>query len=142
MDLVKLLSLAAILAKLSKNETRCSLVALAWALRNREGFRNKMSNSPMPGISRLVCSGAIFKCGKSILVRPWHILAFLKPRSGHGVCKSLAIAFLVWSGEETDPTAGSTHFHRHDDWPEWAKSSEPVALIGNWFFYKEIDTQS
>lgn len=34
-----------------------------------------------------------------------------------------------------DPTAGATHFHRHDQPPPWWAIDDPVALIGDYFFY-------
>ncbi len=137
-NLAKILSLAALLASLSKNESRSSLVALAWTLRNREKFRRQTSKS---GIRRLFYHESISHAGRPVSVRSWNILAFLKLGSDENYFRSLAIASLVWSGEEADPTVGSTRFHRHDDWPEWAEKSEPVALIGNWFFYNQGKVQ-
>ncbi len=136
-DLAKILSLAAVLNRLSKDETRNSLIALAWTLRNREINRkqtSKFSKSTRTGMTDTLA-------GKPVVVRPWNILTLLKPAQDQGYCRSLAIISLVWCGEEADPTAGATHFHRHDDWPEWALIAEPVALIGSWFFYNEIDTK-
>jgi len=138
-DLAKILSLAAVLAGQSKDESRSSLVALAWTLRNRENFREKTRKSSYIGRSGMFDCKATSKAGKLVAVRPWNILALLKFGSGRGCGRSLAIASLVWCGEEADPTAGAIHFHRHDDWPEWANNSQPTALIGNWFFYHEID---
>lgn len=139
-DLVKIISLAAVLSRFSKSESRNSLVALAWTLRNRERFRRNSSNPYIPHYRRMLNYEAISGGGRSITLRSWNILALFKLGLDEGFCKSLAIASLVWCGEEADPTAGSIHFHRHDDWPEWAKNSQPVALIGNWFFYNKIDT--
>jgi hypothetical protein len=138
-DLVKIISLAAVLSRLSKGESRHSLVALAWTLRNREKFRRQASNLDRLGTRNLFFNEAISGRGRSITLRSWNILVLFKLGVNEGFCRSLAIAALVWCGEEADPTAGSIHFHRHDDWPEWAKNSQPVALIGNWFFYNEID---
>jgi len=138
-DLVKIISLAAVLSRLPKSESRNSLVAVAWTLRNREKYHGQASNPEMPGNRNLFFSEAISGRGRSITLRPWNILVLFKLGLDEGFCRSLAIASLVWCGEEADPTAGSIHFHRHDDWPEWAKNSQPVALIGSWFFYNEID---
>ncbi len=140
-DLVKIHNLAAILAEVSKNETRSSLVALAWTLRNREKNRKSAQKKSKTGTNNMFCHETISNRGRSITSRSWNIAAFLKLKLGENYGRSLVIASLVWCGEEADPTAGSTHFHRHDDWPEWAINSEPVALIGNWFFYNQIDVQ-
>jgi len=35
-----------------------------------------------------------------------------------------------------DPTRGANRFHRHDRFPDWARASEPVALIGAFVFYR------
>jgi hypothetical protein len=137
LDLVKILSLAALLTSMSKSESRSSLVALAWTLRNREKFRRETLKSTNSGFSYLFYHESISHTGRPVIVRSWNILAFLKFGRDENYFRSLAIASLVWSGEEVDPTVGSTRFHRHDDWPDWADKSEPVALIGNWFFYKE-----
>lgn len=139
-DLVKILWLATVLTKVSETETRSSLVALAWALRNREKIRRGTSKPLGKSNISLLTYEAISCQGRSMTVRSWRILGIFRLGLDEEFCRSLAIAALVWSGEEVDPTAGSTHFHRHDDWPEWAKNSQPVALIGSWFFYNEIDT--
>ena len=141
-DLAKILSLAAVLSRLSESESRTCLVALAWTLRNREKSRKHAPISPQPGGNLRYYYETMCRGEKHMTLRPWSFLAFLKFRLNEGYCKSLAITSLVWCGEEVDPTAGSTHFHRHDDWPEWAKNSEPVALIGSWFFYNKVDVNS
>jgi len=133
-DLVKILSLAAVLNRLSKDESRSSLIALAWTLRNRD----KISKNPLKTFRSTCKVKLISATGNTFSARPWTLLTLLGSGGDDRYCRSLAIASLVWCGEEADPTAGSTHFHRHDDWPDWAKNSEPVALIGNWFFYNQI----
>ena len=136
-DLAKILSLAAVLSRLSKNEPRNALVALAWTIRNRQKNRKKSIRSSRSGIASIFYHDSISHAGRLVTVRSWNILAFLRSGIDKNYYRSLAIASLVWSGEEVDPTVGATRFHRHDDWPEWAESSEPVALIGNWFFYTQ-----
>jgi hypothetical protein len=49
--------------------------------------------------------------------------------------RSIAAACLVLSGEAADPIRGATRFHRHDQTPIWARPLEPVALIGQRFYY-------
>jgi len=137
MDLAKILSLAAVLSRLSKNEPRNSLVALAWTIRNRQKNRRKANGSLRSGIAGIFYHDSISHAGRLVTVRSWNILAFLRSGIDKKYCRSLAIASQVWSGEEADPTVGAIRFHRHDDWPEWAENSEPVALIGNWFFYTQ-----
>ena len=137
MDLAKILSLAAVLSRLSKNEPRNSLVALAWTIRNRQKNRQNARAPLRLGIAGIFYHDSISRAGRLVTVRSWNILAFLKSGIDKNYCRSLAIASQVWSGEETDPTVGATRFHRHDDWPEWAENFEPVALIGNWFFYNQ-----
>jgi len=136
-DLAKILSLAAVLSRLSKNEPRNSLVALAWTIRNRQKNRHKTIRRSRSGIIGMFYHDSISHAGRLVTVRSWNILAFLRSGIDKNYCRSLTIASQVWSGEEVDPTVGATRFHRHDDWPEWAEKSEPVALIGNWFFYNQ-----
>lgn len=138
-DLVKILWLAAVLSHVSNSESRGSLVALAWTLRNREKHAKKFSKFRGPGHSGLSDLETVACRGSSGARRFWQIVDIFTWRLGEGYCRSLAIASTVWCGEEADPTAGSTHFHRHDDWPEWALNAQPVALIGSWFFYNQID---
>lgn len=52
-----------------------------------------------------------------------------------GLCRALAVACLVLSGDLDDPTGGATHFHRHTEHPEWARRATPKALIGRHLFY-------
>ena len=137
-ELAKTLALAFHLARVSKSETRSSLIALAWALRNRDKNRKKTILPLVPDIARFFYFETISSKGRSITVRSWTIIAFLKRTRDESFYRSLAVASLVGCGEISDPTGGSTHFHRHDDWPDWAHHSEPVALIGNWFFYNKI----
>jgi hypothetical protein len=137
LELAKILSLAAVLSRLSKNEPRNSLVALAWTIRNRQNIRQKIARPTRSGIVGLFYHDSISHAGRLVRVRSWNIFAFLRSGIDKNYCRSLAIASQVWSGEEADPTVGATRFHRHDDWPEWAEKSEPVALIGNWFFYNQ-----
>ncbi len=136
-DLAKILSLAAVLSRLSKNEPRNSLVALAWAIRNRQKNRQKTIRCSRSGFAGIFYHDSISHAGRLVTVRPWSILAFLKSGIDKNYYRSLAIASQVWSGEEADPTVGAIRFHRHDDWPEWAENCQPVALIGNWFFYTQ-----
>ncbi len=138
-DLAKILSLAAVLSRLSKNEPRNSLVALAWAIRNRQKKRQKTITSSRSGIAGIFYHDSISHAGRLVTVRSWNLLAFLKSGIDKNYYRSLAIASQVWSGEEADPTVGAIRFHRHDDWPEWAENCQPVALIGNWFFYTQED---
>jgi len=138
-DLVKILSLAAVLSRLAKNESRNTLVALAWTIRNRQKNRQKTAAPARTVIAGIFYHDSISHAGRLVSVRSWNILAFLKSGIDKNYCRSLTIASQVWSGEESDPTVGATRFHRHDDWPEWAENSEPVALIGNWFFYNQAD---
>ncbi len=136
-DLAKILSLAAVLSRLAKNESRNSLVALAWTIRNRQKNRRKTTGLLPSRIAGIFYHDSISHAGRLVTVRSWNILAFLRSGIDKNYCRSLAISSQVWSGDEADPTVGATRFHRHDDWPEWAERSEPVALIGNWFFYSQ-----
>jgi len=136
-DLAKILSLAAVLSRLAKNESRNTLVALAWTIRNRQKNRQKTTTLARSGIAGIFYHDSISHAGRLVTVRSWNILAFLRSGIDKNYCRSLTIASQVWSGEEVDPTVGATRFHRHDDWPDWAENSEPVALIGNWFFYTQ-----
>lgn len=43
------------------------------------------------------------------------------------------------SPTEPDPTRGATHFHRHDEQPQWARNYTPIALIGDFLFYRLSD---
>lgn len=51
------------------------------------------------------------------------------------LCRALAFACFVLSGDPADPTGGATHFHRHTEQPKWARSATPKALIGQHIFY-------
>lgn len=51
------------------------------------------------------------------------------------LCRALAVACLVLSGDLDDPTDGATHFHRHTEQPGWARRATPKALIGRHIFY-------
>lgn len=50
--------------------------------------------------------------------------------------KALSDAALVAGGIVPDPTRGATHFHDHDEEPEWAKRMHATALIGRRMFYR------
>ena len=63
-----------------------------------------------------------------------------RDRSRYGVTgpqfsQCLATVCLTLHGDLSDPTGGATHFHHHRDDPEWARCVQPVALIGDYFFY-------
>lgn len=55
--------------------------------------------------------------------------------SDPALCRAIAVACLVLSGDLEDPTGGATHFHRHTEEPGWARTATPKALIGQYMFY-------
>jgi hypothetical protein len=51
-------------------------------------------------------------------------------------CRAFAILCQVWAGDRSDPTAGATSAHRHDEEADWAETASATALIGPWIFYR------
>ncbi|MHA1523933.1 MAG: hypothetical protein ACTSY1_05955 [Alphaproteobacteria bacterium] len=71
-------------------------------------------------------------------VRNWTQVVACGPSERQGEVVPLAGANMHWPGNlpAPDPTCGATHFHRHDELPPWAALHDPVALIGDFLFYK------
>lgn len=118
---------ASLVAYLGKNEPEIGRVALAFALRNRfDGLGDED-----PGALARFCRSVVSPTTCDGSDKGWHGGEFADPEFRH----ALAICCQVWNEELADPTAGATHFHRHDELPDWARHLEPAALLGSHFFY-------
>ncbi|MSP43380.1 MAG: cell wall hydrolase [Alphaproteobacteria bacterium] len=125
----------------ARGENEDGQVAVAWVMRNRvraaRDFIARQGRAhPLFGDGTLV--GA---CRAPRQVSAWN------PGDPNAVklaqigfddaayCRAFAIGAQVWGGLISDPTGGTTHYHRHDIEPVWAKSMKPTALIGAHMFY-------
>lgn len=122
-------ALASMLAAAADREPAEGLAALAWCLVNR--------------VERAPTREAAVREFSRLLRRPAGNDA--AARAGEGAAahvRALAYLGLALCGDLPDPTGGSTRFHRHDDWPAWARDREPQALVGSYFFYAEPGTRA
>jgi hypothetical protein len=127
MTLQDLDALASMLAAATAREPAEGLAALAWCLVNR--------------IERAPMREAAVREFSQLLRRPARGDAAARDCQGAAAqVRALAYLGLALCGDLPDPTGGSTRFHRHDDWPAWARDREPQALVGSYFFYVEPGT--
>ena len=120
------------LCALSEGESELARTALAWTFRNRLEARGKVP----PSRSLLEACGHLETDSGSVTPRVpvTTVCDFQSP----DFCLSLSSLCMVWSDTELDPTEGALSFHRHDHLPRWARSIEPCALIGSFFFYRQL----
>lgn len=119
------------LCALSKGESELARTALAWTFRNRLEGRGE---APSP-CSLLEAFGQLGTASGS--VAPGAPLTGTCDFQSPDFCVSLSSLCMVWSDSELDPTEGALSFHRHDQLPRWARSIDPCALIGSYFFYRQ-----
>jgi spore germination cell wall hydrolase CwlJ-like protein len=121
-------ALASMLAAAAAREPVEGLAALAWCLVNR--------------IERAPSREAAVREFSQTLRRPAgdDVAAARDSQGTASRVRAMAYLGLALCGDLPDPTGGSTRFHRHDDWPAWARDREPQALVGSYFFYVEPGT--
>ncbi len=105
----------------ASEEPELSRAALIWTLLNRrrqcaDGARQAIGEGAVPA-EAVACSPSDLR---------FHDPAF---------CQAFATVCLVCGGHLEDPTHGATRYHAHDELPGWARSLQPLALIGPRFFY-------
>ena len=118
------------LCALSDGESEVARTALAWTFRNRLEARREQA-APTSFLDACSCPESSCRSGSEEMSR-FNVCDF----QSADFCAALSSLRAVWSGTQIDPTEGALSFHRHDQLPRWAKSIEPCALIGSYFFYK------
>lgn len=122
-------------------EDEISQIALAWLIKNRVlsayyhqsvilGQGDKMGPK-IDNMLALICRKMIAKDLKHERNFSIHHGDF----SDQAFCRLFANICHVWNSDHEDPTHGALRFHRHDEFPQWAQSAKPLALIGSRFFY-------
>ena len=119
------------LCALSEGESELARIALAWTFRNRLEARRE---APSPRSVLEACGQLERGAG---VVNEGVCATTISDFQSPDFCISLSSLCAVWSGTEPDPTEGALSFHRHDHLPRWARSMDPCALIGSYFFYQQ-----
>jgi len=120
------------LCDLAGGESALTRTALSWTFRNRLAVLEE-SQLSCSYADELSCSGKR-RVEVSSEVSDTADCDF----QSEDFCMALSSLCMVWSGALSDPTDGALSFHRHDQRPPWARSAEPCALIGSYFFYQNV----
>ena len=120
------------LCTLADGESALARTALSWTFRNHLEARAEL---PSPRLLIEACTPVERGLGPADDGAPaMNTCDFRSP----DFCMALSSLCVVWSGTQSDPTEGALSFHRHDQLPRWARTIEPCALIGSYFFYRRI----
>lgn len=118
-----MLAFATTLWRLGANEPEIGVMALGCAIRNRLEAGDAFNGACLERLCAELCDDR----ARSTPREP----DFSDP----AFRQSFALGCRILNDEFADPTAGATHFHRHDELPAWASQREPLALLGSRFYY-------